>query len=140
MRTAYKRKWRHSKGPEYAEKLNEINKAYQQTAMGKLALRAAASNTRAKLLGLGSKISAADLLDLWISQSGLSINSCPCSLCGKLSEWELDHIIEIADGGSHGIQNAQLVCRECHKDKSRTSKRARVEYTEQPSLFTGEAA
>lgn len=32
--------------------------------------------------------------------------------------WHLDHIVPLADGGQHGVQNLQTLCPACHKIKT----------------------
>jgi 5-methylcytosine-specific restriction endonuclease McrA len=32
--------------------------------------------------------------------------------------WELDHIVPLADGGTHELANMQTLCRPCHRAKT----------------------
>ncbi|MFA5714415.1 MAG: HNH endonuclease [Candidatus Paceibacterota bacterium] len=41
-----------------------------------------------------------------------------CNHCGENLYLELDHIIPLWNGGSNEDDNLQLLCRECHKNKS----------------------
>lgn len=45
-----------------------------------------------------------------------------CEKCGKTKfgweEYDIDHVIPVALGGSHGPENLQLLCRECHRKKT----------------------
>lgn len=41
----------------------------------------------------------------------------PCFYCGSSKQIELDHVVPIARGGSHGIGNLVAACRECNKSK-----------------------
>jgi len=34
------------------------------------------------------------------------------------SLWQLDHVVELADGGSHEPHNCQTLCVPCHKEKT----------------------
>lgn len=40
--------------------------------------------------------------------------------------WEADHIVELADGGPHELQNLQTLCRPCHAAKTAVSARRRA--------------
>jgi 5-methylcytosine-specific restriction protein A len=35
--------------------------------------------------------------------------------------WEADHVVELSDGGSGGLNNAQTLCIVCHKSKTATN-------------------
>jgi 5-methylcytosine-specific restriction protein A len=49
-----------------------------------------------------------------------------CAWCGTEDNLELDHIIEIADGGApRDLENCQLLCEPHHEKKSRASDAAR---------------
>lgn len=46
-------------------------------------------------------------------------NGSKCSSCKKrVQRLHLDHIIPLADGGLHEIENMQLLCVECHRAKT----------------------
>jgi len=48
-----------------------------------------------------------------------------CASCGQLHlKMELDHIIALGLGGTDEASNLQLLCRECHRDKTRNDRRA----------------
>lgn len=50
-----------------------------------------------------------------------------CVLCGSRGE-EVDHIIEIADGGSYWKpENLRTLCKKCHKKKTSTMKTVRAQ-------------
>lgn len=50
-----------------------------------------------------------------------------CKAAGRLKlAFEVDHIVELADGGTDDDTNLQSLCVECHKDKTERSKRARA--------------
>lgn len=40
-----------------------------------------------------------------------------CDKCGSVENIEVDHIIRVADGGSHDESNLQLLCHDCHVKK-----------------------
>jgi 5-methylcytosine-specific restriction protein A len=42
-----------------------------------------------------------------------------------LGDWQADHVVEVADGGGGGLDNAQTLCVECHAAKTAASRRAR---------------
>jgi 5-methylcytosine-specific restriction enzyme A len=43
-----------------------------------------------------------------------------CQKCGRPeAKGEIDHIVPLKDGGTEADANCQLLCVECHKDKSR---------------------
>lgn len=46
-----------------------------------------------------------------------------CCICSSTIELELDHIKPIAEGGTNGLANLQVLCRTCHRRKTNTSKR-----------------
>jgi 5-methylcytosine-specific restriction protein A len=42
-----------------------------------------------------------------------------CNKCDKeCIKYEVDHIVRLADGGSNEIENLQILCKECHKNKT----------------------
>jgi 5-methylcytosine-specific restriction endonuclease McrA len=43
-----------------------------------------------------------------------------CALCGADGN-EVDHIVEVADGGTNLPSNLQTLCHNCHSDKTRRS-------------------
>lgn len=47
-----------------------------------------------------------------------------CVRCGRAGT-HVDHIVRVADGGSWEIDNLQLLCEECHRQKTRAERRAR---------------
>lgn len=48
-----------------------------------------------------------------------------CTRCKSTKELTLDHILPLADGGKHEPENVQVLCRECHVEKSRAEDRER---------------
>lgn len=61
-------------------------------------------------------------------------NQCSrCGADGKLVRLDLDHIVNVASGGTDSADNARLLCRACHTPKTqaeaaaaRAAKRARL--------------
>ena len=50
-----------------------------------------------------------------------------CEMCGQEKATEVDHIVEIADGGDrHSAGNLQALCHRCHMRKTATIRRRRV--------------
>jgi 5-methylcytosine-specific restriction endonuclease McrA len=50
-----------------------------------------------------------------------------CQICKKCRASEVDHIIELCDGGSfHDWKNLRAVCETCHKAKTQMMRRARA--------------
>ena len=37
-----------------------------------------------------------------------------CRKCGKAGVLEVDHILPLRDGGTHALENLQVLCRGCH--------------------------
>jgi 5-methylcytosine-specific restriction endonuclease McrA len=132
--SARKTAWAHRKGRAYADARNEKAKAYQSTFVGKMAQRAGQMNTAAKQRGACGLISGGDLVELWARQNKIDLqSSVHCAKCGTMSvEWHADHIIPIKDGGRHAPDNLQLLCKHCHKVKTRKDRDA---YPEQALLF-----
>jgi 5-methylcytosine-specific restriction protein A len=42
-----------------------------------------------------------------------------CALCGVTGEWEADHIIPLAEGGTNELSNYRTLCVPCHKAETR---------------------
>lgn len=42
-----------------------------------------------------------------------------CNECGSTNRLEVDHIVNVAEGGSSDLSNLQLLCHECHDDKTK---------------------
>jgi 5-methylcytosine-specific restriction endonuclease McrA len=50
----------------------------------------------------------------------------------RRSLWEVDHVVPLIDGGSHGLDNLQTLCTPCHKTKTAEEARARAARTPRP--------
>ena len=73
--------------------------------------KAAGHRRRAKLRGVESTLTRADVAELRKLQKGL------CAICAQKRTLTLDHIVPIARGGAHTRKNAQLLCRSCNASK-----------------------
>ena len=53
-----------------------------------------------------------------------------CAGCGSLlrPSFEVDHIVELCDGGKDEESNLQCLCRNCHGSKTRASRQRRSKY------------
>jgi 5-methylcytosine-specific restriction protein A len=49
-----------------------------------------------------------------------------CVLCRRPAS-EMDHIVELADGGSADDSNCRALCRACHRAKSAEARRERTQ-------------
>ena len=49
-----------------------------------------------------------------------------CAKCGRKNNLEMDHIIPVIDGGSSDISNLQILCSECHTEKTILDNRERA--------------
>ena len=50
-----------------------------------------------------------------------------CRACGYVSvRNQVDHIVPLERGGSHGMQNLQTMCKECHEAKTASETRERA--------------
>ena len=76
---------------------------------------ASALQERAKLAGAAGEVSATRLRDR-ILESGGRCEWCGCNLVG--AEFELDHIVSLAQGGSHTPANLVVACPSCNRRKA----------------------
>jgi 5-methylcytosine-specific restriction endonuclease McrA len=59
------------------------------------------------------KVTKSDILDMHNAQNGM------CAACGiVMAKWHVDHIMPLALGGAHEINNLQLLCPPCNLSKS----------------------
>ena len=42
-----------------------------------------------------------------------------CVKCGSTEHLEVDHILNVARGGTHHLDNLQTLCAACHREKTR---------------------
>lgn len=45
------------------------------------------------------------------------LKNSPCRVCGSTKSIEIDHVIPLSRGGSHGIGNLQPLCKSCNTSK-----------------------
>ena len=62
-----------------------------------------------------------------------------CAACGAPHSREVDHIQEVADGGSNLPSNLQILCGDCHAIKTHESRRARGQNRTEKISARGEA-
>lgn len=56
-----------------------------------------------------------------------------CILCGDRAT-EVDHIIEVVDGGTDDIENLQPLCSSCHKQKTASFNSKRMTKNKNPEI------
>ena len=70
-------------------------------------------------------------------------NKC-CQMCNealKMSTFEIDHITALANGGTNGIDNLQILCKECHYTKTKDeAEEGWVKNSDTESSFNSETA
>lgn len=76
-----------------------------------LQIRNACARRRAKIRGLSATAVAADMQKLKQKQK-------KCLYCGKRGRLTFDHIIPIARGGAHSIDNLVMACLRCNQRKN----------------------
>lgn len=60
-----------------------------------------------------------------------------CRNCGATEHLEVDHIIEVTDGGAmYDPANLQTLCHECHKAKTLLARRSRPTHTPPPATWS----
>jgi hypothetical protein len=132
----------HGKGREYADAKNEQTKLYHKTFAGRMALRAGGANNAAKARQLAGRIAGGALINLWALQNGIPEDApVKCAACGVLAtDWQIDHVVAVKNGGDNVTGNLQLLCADCHKEKTARDKDgyARRE-SAQLSLFGSDA-
>ena len=46
-----------------------------------------------------------------------------CQACGSERPLEVDHIVNVAEGGTHELDNLQALCHPCHSIKTKAEQR-----------------
>jgi hypothetical protein len=59
------------------------------------------------------------------AQAAAKADGWPDASRNTRSWWEMDHIVELADGGTNDLANLRVLCYRCHKAKTRASRSAR---------------
>ena len=110
----YNRQWRKKRRfthPHEAVRQNERVKRYHKTEEGKAALKAGHLNVTAKKRGQRGSVSKEDILKLW--------EIYKCKRCDCQENLQIDHIKPAMHGGLNVGENLQLLCVDCHKEKTR---------------------
>lgn len=76
-------------------------------------VRTHTANRRARIQGNGGSHTAEDIGSLYAKQGAL----CAACRCDISHEYQVDHIMPLAKGGSNGPENLQLLCRKCNQSK-----------------------
>ena len=78
-----------------------------------LLVRLYGANRRARIKGSGGQITAEQIAALYAKQRGR------CAACRKAlkGQYQLDHVMPLALGGEHTIENAQILCSRCNQSK-----------------------
>ncbi|MGW1673279.1 HNH endonuclease [Streptomyces sp. NPDC002324] len=63
--------------------------------------------------------------DRRIRPRALARDGFACVHCGEREALEVDHIVPIAQGGTWTLDNAQTLCRTCHREKTAQDRRQR---------------
>ncbi|MGW2919512.1 HNH endonuclease [Streptomyces angustmyceticus] len=61
--------------------------------------------------------------DRYVRPRALARDEFACVLCGAREALEVDHIRPIAQGGTWTLDNAQTLCRPCHREKTAQDRR-----------------
>lgn len=103
----YQRDWRKAN----ADKVLAYSREYRRAKP--IAKRISEAGRRARKRGSGEHFTAADIANLYALQLG------ECVYCGvDLSDnFEVDHIVPLARGGSNDSENIQLLCPACNRRK-----------------------
>jgi 5-methylcytosine-specific restriction endonuclease McrA len=48
----------------------------------------------------------------------LYVRKLPCAKCGSRDHLAVDHILARGLGGTHDMENLQVLCRKCHRTKT----------------------
>ena len=109
-----KREWHHKN----AERISVIARvsSMRWRRMNKEKIRLTTRYQRAKRNGVrAEKITNDQIQNLYTKQRG------SCAICRtKLIKWHMDHIMPLAKGGAHEINNLQLLCPRCNVRKHST--------------------
>jgi len=99
QRAAYNQRWR-AANPDYRKHYNDTHKEER-----------AASNNRRRALKAAATIEDFDIMEVW-EREGYT-----CAYCGSTENLTIDHIVALADGGSHSLDNLTVACQSCNSSK-----------------------
>ena len=99
QRAAYNQRWR-AANPDYRKHYNDTHKEER-----------AASNNRRRALKAAATIEDFDIMEVW-EREGYT-----CAYCGSTENLTIDHIVALADGGSHSLDNLTVACMSCNSSK-----------------------
>lgn len=60
-----------------------------------------------------------------------------CRYCGSDENLQIDHIISRKNGGTHDLENLQVLCRDCNLRKSSKDEGVFLAQAATPPVFTG---
>lgn len=114
----HQRKW----GKANRERLSEYHREWLGTDEGYASWRASANTTGAKCRGavIDPDLTTAILAGILLART---CERCPDDT--PLHDREIDHKIPIALGGEHTEANIQILCKPCHKDKTKGNSEAK---------------
>lgn len=107
-----------SYGVEYRRDHPEIHAAWR--ASNPEAMRVRKINSSARARGAQTVITIADYRAVVARCQGR------CQQCGTTEKIDVDHIIDLRDGGAHHRDNLQLLCRSCNTIKGHQARKARA--------------
>jgi 5-methylcytosine-specific restriction endonuclease McrA len=119
----HKKKWAGKQPPKYfRESCRRYRERYPDLHRARLAAwkkqnpeknREYVANRRARTVGSGGRITSRQIDALYAKQQG------KCAGCRKAvrANFQLDHVMPLALGGEHSIENAQILCPKCNRSK-----------------------
>ena len=98
---------------ERSEHLRKYSAQYRQTERGRMSIKSANHNRKARKKSAGGSHTAVELQEQFHRQRGR------CYYCKvKLGKrWHGDHIIPLSKGGSNSIDNIVVACPDCNQSK-----------------------
>ena len=97
--TASQRQWRMA-NPDYNKRWSEENLE-----------KRAATQQRRRACRVDATIENFDIMEVWRRDGNV------CSYCGSTEDLTIDHIVPIAGGGAHSLDNLCIACRSCNCSK-----------------------
>ena len=96
------------------------------------AIRAKRAATSKRYRSRAARITQAQIHEVWERDQ-------VCTICGDEGK-EIDHIVPVSRGGQTELTNLRLLCRPCHREKSRTEKGVKPVEASQGSTSFAEAS